>query len=112
MAGAIAFGIVGDFSSADDVVQEALLKAYCDLGKLRDRNKFKVWLAGIVRSRAIDWLRRRKALPAMPFSQFRQGASRHRAVTSGTAQGEHIARRDQFSNRCGSHRCGNPRKAV
>ena len=69
MAGAIAFGIVGDFSSADDVVQEALLKAYCDLGKLRDRNKFKVWLAGIVRSRAIDWLRRRKALPAMPFSQ-------------------------------------------
>jgi RNA polymerase sigma-70 factor, ECF subfamily len=69
MAGAIAFGIVGEFSSADDVVQEALLKAYRDLGKLRDRDKFKVWLAGIVRSQAIDWLRRRKVLPTLPFSQ-------------------------------------------
>ena len=69
MAGAIAFGIVGEFSAADDVVQEALLKAYRDLGKLRDRDKFKVWLAGIVRSRAIDSLRRRKVLPTLPFSQ-------------------------------------------
>ncbi len=69
MAGAIAFGIVGDFSSADDIVQEAFIKAYRDLGKLREPEKFKVWLSGIVRSRAIDWLRRRKTIAAMPFSQ-------------------------------------------
>jgi RNA polymerase sigma-70 factor (ECF subfamily) len=83
MAGAIAFGIVGDFSSADDVVQDAMLQAYRDLGKLRDREKFKVWLAGIVRSRSIDWLRRRKALPAMPFSQaFPDGPDGEKGVES------------------------------
>jgi len=69
MAGAIAYGIVGDFSAADDIVQEAFLKAFRSLGDLREADKFKVWLGGIVRSRAIDWLRRRKALAVVPFSQ-------------------------------------------
>src|SRR5262249_45225101 len=43
------------------------LTAFKNLGRLRDPGKFKVWLAGIVRSRGIDWLRRRKASPAVPF---------------------------------------------
>jgi len=69
MAGAIAFGIAGDFSSAEDIVQDAFLKAYRSLGALRDRDKFRVWLAGIVRTGALDFLRRRKATPVLPFSQ-------------------------------------------
>jgi RNA polymerase sigma-70 factor, ECF subfamily len=69
MAGAIAFAIVRDFGAAEDIVQEAFLKAYQSLGTLRDIDKFKVWLAGIVRSRSLDWLRRRRSARSVPFSQ-------------------------------------------
>jgi RNA polymerase sigma-70 factor (ECF subfamily) len=69
MAGAIAYGIVGDFVAAEDIVQEAFFKAYQSLDTLREMDKFKLWLAGIVRSRAIDWLRHRKGTWALPFSQ-------------------------------------------
>ena len=34
MAGAISYGICGDFQAAEDVVQEALLKAYDSLSML------------------------------------------------------------------------------
>ncbi len=68
MAGAIAFAIVRDFSAADDVVQEAFLKAYQSLGSLREVDKFRIWLAGIVRSRAIDWMRRRKTIRTVPLA--------------------------------------------
>ena len=60
MAGAISFGICGDFQNADDFVQEAFLKAYYSLRNLKDPGKFKVWFAGIVRSKAIDFIRQRK----------------------------------------------------
>jgi RNA polymerase sigma-70 factor, ECF subfamily len=69
MAGAIAFGIVRDFAVAEDIVQEAFLKAYRNLSTLRDLDKFRVWLAGIVRSQAIDWKRRKKNKLAIPFSK-------------------------------------------
>jgi RNA polymerase sigma-70 factor (ECF subfamily) len=83
MAGAIAFGITGDFSAAEDIVQEAFFKAYRSLGDLRDQEKFKVWLAGIVRSRAIDFIRRRKTFWALPFSQaFPGGVEEEEAAAS------------------------------
>ena len=68
-AGAIAYAIVGDFSAAEDVVQDAFIKAYRCLASLRDPDRFRVWLAGIVRTQAIDWLRRRKAFWSVPLSQ-------------------------------------------
>src|SRR5262245_17698022 len=69
MAGAIAYAIVGDFEAAQDVVQDSFIKAYRGLETLRDLDNFKVWLADIVRSKAIDWLRRKKSFWALPFSQ-------------------------------------------
>ena len=45
----VAIGILSDFDLARDVVQEAFLSAYCDLGKLRDPDRFAGWLYGIVR---------------------------------------------------------------
>jgi RNA polymerase sigma-70 factor (ECF subfamily) len=59
MAGAIAFGIVGDFHAAEDIVQEAFLKAFRVLHTLRDPGKFKPWFARLVRSKSLDALRRR-----------------------------------------------------
>ena len=69
MAGAIAFAIVGEWATADDVVQESFITAYRGLAGLRDQGKFKVWLAGIVRSRAIDAIRRRRSCPTTPFGR-------------------------------------------
>ena len=39
MAGAISYGICGDFQAAEDVVQEAFLKAYDSLSMLKDPTK-------------------------------------------------------------------------
>ena len=69
MAGAIAYAVVGDFSAAEDVVQESLVQAYRSLGTLREVDKFRVWLSGIVRSRAIDWRRRQQARPTVSLDQ-------------------------------------------
>lgn len=60
MGGAIAFGILGDFQRAEDVVQEAFLKAFRALDSLRDSSRFKPWFAEIVRSKALDAARVRR----------------------------------------------------
>ena len=61
MGGAIAFAILGDFHLAEDVVQDALVKALHSLRSLRDPDRFRSWFAGIVRSKALDALRQRRA---------------------------------------------------
>jgi RNA polymerase sigma-70 factor (ECF subfamily) len=66
MAGAISYGICGDFHAAEDVVQDAFLKAYDSLSMLRDSTRFKYWLAGIVRSKTIDYIRQRKNFWSLP----------------------------------------------
>ena len=60
LGGAIAFGILGDFHQAEDAVQEAFLTAFRSLPSLRDPSKFKFWFANLVRTRALDVLRRRR----------------------------------------------------
>lgn len=59
--GAIAYGVIGDFQQAEDVLQEAFFKAFRALPTLREHTKFKVWFAGIVRSQALDALRKRRS---------------------------------------------------
>jgi RNA polymerase sigma-70 factor (ECF subfamily) len=61
LGGAVAYAIVGDFHQAEDIVQEAFLKAFRALGTLRQPDRFKNWFVGLVRSRALDVLRERRA---------------------------------------------------
>jgi RNA polymerase sigma-70 factor (ECF subfamily) len=68
LGGAIAYGIVKDFQLAEDIVQEAFLKAYRSLGSLRSPERFRLWFSGIVKKQAIDVLRQRKA-----YALSRQG---------------------------------------
>jgi RNA polymerase sigma-70 factor (ECF subfamily) len=68
LGGAIAYGVLGDFQLAEDVVQEAFFKAYRALGSLRRPDRFRVWFAGIVKKCAIDELRRRKSGPGAAIS--------------------------------------------
>ncbi|HJP29513.1 MAG TPA: RNA polymerase sigma factor [Candidatus Latescibacteria bacterium] len=49
---------VADRSVVEDLAQEALLKAYTDLGALREGSRFRAWLIGITRNVVADWGRR------------------------------------------------------
>ena len=53
----VAVGLLTDFDLARDVVQEAFLAAYRDLGKLEEPQRFGGWLRGIVRHMAFRALR-------------------------------------------------------
>jgi len=59
----IARQIVGDREAAQDVAQEALLRAFRALSTLRDGDRFGVWLNTIVRRQAQRWLRDRGRRP-------------------------------------------------
>jgi RNA polymerase sigma-70 factor (ECF subfamily) len=60
LAGAVAYAVLGDFEAAADVVQEAFLKVHGALAELREPEKFKGWLHGVVRTTALDALRKQK----------------------------------------------------
>src|SRR5882762_7045232 len=48
----VAYGVLRNAADAEDVAQEALLKAYRNFGRLRDRAKCRGWLGGIAFRRA------------------------------------------------------------
>lgn len=52
-----------DSHSAEDLLQEALVRAYLRIGQLKDRSKAKGWLFAIVRTTYIDRLRQSKSRP-------------------------------------------------
>ena len=53
----LAFSRLSDFDLARDVVQEAFLCAYRDLGRLKEPERFAGWLRGIVRNVSLHALR-------------------------------------------------------
>jgi RNA polymerase sigma-70 factor, ECF subfamily len=60
---AIAYAILQNREEAEDVVQDALVKAWKTRRRVRDAEKFPAWLATIARHRAHDTLRRRRSVP-------------------------------------------------
>jgi len=60
---AVAYAILQDRAEAEDVVQDALLKAYQTRWRVRSVEKFPAWLASVARNRALDVLRRRRWVP-------------------------------------------------
>lgn len=61
----IAFHKLGDFESARDAAQEALVTAYVELPMLRDPSKFGHWLYRITTMAALAQLRRRRAVVSL-----------------------------------------------
>lgn len=59
MARAIAYSATGDYDSAEDLAQEALVTAWTRLADLEEPAKFRPWLAGIVRNCARYYRRHR-----------------------------------------------------
>lgn len=60
---AIAYGVLQDRAEAEDVVQDAFVKAWRSRWRVRDPEKFPAWLATIARHRARDVARSRRAEP-------------------------------------------------
>lgn len=58
-ARAIAFGVVGNRDDAEDVVQDAFLKAYRNLASFRGQSSFYTWFYRIVFNLSIDLSRKR-----------------------------------------------------
>jgi RNA polymerase sigma-70 factor (ECF subfamily) len=55
----VAYLVVGDSTVAEDVAQEAFVKAYKALPRFRDDGSFRPWLLRIVRNEALNDRRRR-----------------------------------------------------
>src|SRR5436853_7607343 len=53
----LAYSILRDWSEAQDMTQEAFVRAYVNLGTLKVRGKFAAWLRRIAFSTCMDWLR-------------------------------------------------------
>jgi RNA polymerase sigma-70 factor (ECF subfamily) len=60
-----AVGMILDHDAAADMVQDALLRAYTNLGRCRERARFSAWLFQTLRNRCLDYLKdvRRKSIP-------------------------------------------------
>jgi RNA polymerase sigma-70 factor (ECF subfamily) len=54
----VAFLVTGDRAGAEDVTQEAFVKAYHALGRFRQDSPFRPWLLQIVRNEALNQRRR------------------------------------------------------
>jgi len=53
----LAYSLLGDWAEAQDMAQEAFIRAYVNLSTLEDPGRFPAWLRRIVFSSCITWLR-------------------------------------------------------
>ncbi len=58
----LAWRIVGDFHIAEEIVQDTFLKAYMELKKLKEPQRFAGWLTVIARHQCYAWLRKKRVL--------------------------------------------------
>jgi RNA polymerase sigma-70 factor (ECF subfamily) len=72
---AFAHGLVGDRGLAEDIAQEAFLRAWRGLGAFRGDAAFATWLYAIARRAAVDEIRR-PAVRTVPVEQVAEQADR------------------------------------
>ena len=52
----LAYAIVADWTEAEDLAQAAFLRAYLQLGQLREPEKFAPWLRRVLTTTCLNWL--------------------------------------------------------
>ncbi|GIW72110.1 MAG: hypothetical protein KatS3mg102_1652 [Planctomycetota bacterium] len=88
LAGAAAYAVLGSYEEAADAVQEAFLKVQHRLGELREPQRFRSWLYGLVRTTALDRRRRQRREPAAATPE---SAALERIADERPAVPEHLA---------------------
>src|SRR5579872_2901846 len=90
----LAYRMLGNVTEAEDVTQEAFVRAYTQLATYKPAHKFSTWLLSIASHLAIDQLRRRRflALPLedVPFLEWivDAGTSPEQSAVEGEQQDE------------------------
>ena len=59
-----------DEDTVSDLVQEAFIRAYYSLGKLKDASKFGEWFVAITKNVSLRYLERKQKVQVMPFSSI------------------------------------------
>ena len=74
---AVCYDQTHDPQAAADLTQEIFLRAYCNLGRLNDPDRFGAWLVGIARQVCREWRRKRgrerRSLAALAEQQQEAG---------------------------------------
>jgi RNA polymerase sigma-70 factor (ECF subfamily) len=58
----LAFHLIGNFADAQDITQQAFIKAYLKLDQLKDHSRFIHWLKRIVTHECVIWVRKQKSV--------------------------------------------------
>jgi len=69
----IALRIIGDPDDAEDVMQEAFIKAFANLHRFAQKSTFGAWLKRIVINESISWLRKNTKMQTVPIDERLSG---------------------------------------
>jgi RNA polymerase sigma-70 factor, ECF subfamily len=76
MISVLAYQKTGHRADAEDIVQEAYVRAFRSLSSLREHHKFAAWIYNITLKLCIDWLRRRERRDStVPLEEANLGPS-------------------------------------
>ncbi|MBL9207734.1 MAG: sigma-70 family RNA polymerase sigma factor [Opitutaceae bacterium] len=64
----VAYAVCGDFNSSEDIAQEAFVAAWGQLDGLREPGRFRAWICGIARQRALSHVRRQTRREGSPVT--------------------------------------------
>jgi RNA polymerase sigma-70 factor (ECF subfamily) len=87
----LAFRLLGSRERADDVLQDAYVSAYRNLGRFRGEAGIGTWLYRITYNACLDELRRATRRPTAPLEEATEVAA------AGPAPGELVAERDRLA---------------
>ncbi len=65
----VAIRIVGNREDAEDVMQEAMLKAYCGIAGFQGSSRFYTWMVRITINEALMRIRRRRSMKEVEFDE-------------------------------------------
>ncbi|MDE0300307.1 MAG: sigma-70 family RNA polymerase sigma factor [Candidatus Poribacteria bacterium] len=86
----IVIEIVSNPHDAEEVVQDTFLNAYCGLGQIEERTRFRNWLAKIAKNRALNWQREQRA-DTVPIDDLIDSA-----VQAADSPGEQLVRDEEL----------------
>ena len=78
----LAYSWTGDGMLADDLVQDAMQKAFLSFDSLKDENKLNAWACRIMLNCYRDWLRRQKDIQDIDNFEFADESDPHQRLTS------------------------------